>query len=131
VSTIPSGPPPIQHTIPAHAPIGKPAVGLESVVDKDAPLPPVEDATETERLHQRDVIVKLSGDAEHGRDQQSRQDAEPEHSAADTPAPPTEAVAAGSASASATVAANPYRARHLADFEPHTLPPGSLLDQTI
>ncbi|MET0379939.1 MAG: hypothetical protein ABW049_13185, partial [Spongiibacteraceae bacterium] len=64
MSTIPSGPPPIQQIVPSHSPIGKPAVGLESVADKDRVLPPVEDATEAERLHHRDVIVKLSGDKE-------------------------------------------------------------------
>lgn len=124
MSTIPSGPPPIQQIVPAHAAIGKPAVGLESVADKDRVLPPVEDATEAERLHHRDVIVKLSGDAE--RESSQRDDAPPEN-------PQTDEVATDAVPAIAItpLGANPYQARHLADFEVHVLPPGSLLDQKI
>lgn len=110
-----SGPPPIQHT-PPHAPIGKPAVGLEAVADKDALLPPVEDATDAERLHRRDVVVKLSEDAER----QQRREQQPDEG---EPAPEPEAFV--------LAAANPQRARQLAEFDAHTLPPGSLLDQTI
>lgn len=133
MSTIPSGPPPIQQSVPAHAAIGKPAVGLESVADKDRVLPPVEDATDAERLHHRDVIVKLSGDAEREQSQREGEQQEnppSKNQHADTL--PADASAERSAVTTVIpVGANPYQALHLAEFEAHTLPPGSLLDQKI
>jgi hypothetical protein len=133
VSTIPSGPPPIQQVVPAHASIGKPAVGLESVADKDRVLPPVEDATDIERLHHRDVIVKLSGDAE--REPSQREGEQQENPQSKNQQPDTLQSDASTEQSVVTtgipVAANPYQALHLAEFEAHTLPPGSLLDQKI
>lgn len=116
-----SGPPPVQHTLPVHAPIGKPAVGLESVADKVALLPPVEDATDAERLHRRDVVVKLSEDAER---QQHHHGQQPDEGESAPEPEPEEA-------AFVLAAANPYQARHLAEFDAPTPPPGSLLDQKI
>lgn len=133
MSTIPSGPPPIQQVVPAHASIGKPAVGLESVADKDRVLPPVEDATEAERLHHRDVIVKLSGDAEREQSQrQSKQQEDPSfHNQQQDMVQADASTESPAVTTTIPVGANPYQALHLAEFEAHTLPPGSLLDQKI
>lgn len=117
MSTIAGSPPPVSHTLPVHGPIGKPAVGFESVADKDALLPPV-DATEAERLHRRDVVVKLSDDAE--RDRQRHSQEEEQEPPQDEPA-----------EAFVLAGAKPHQARRLAEFDAPALPPGSLLDQTI
>ncbi len=115
MSTIAGGPPPVSHSLPVHGPIGKPAVGLESVADKGALLPPVEDATETERLHQRDVVVKLSGDP----DREQRESQEREQSDEEA------------AEAVVLAGAKPHQARQLAEFDAPVLPPGSLFDQSV
>ena len=127
MNTIGSLPPPTFQTVPAHSPLGKPAVGLEAA---DAPLPPVEESTPSEELRHRDVIAKQrkeDGRRESGHHPQQH-DSEPEQNA-------QQALEAQLALAAQTapIASQPaiYQARHLSEFERHTLPPGLLLDQQV
>ena len=138
MSSIGGVPPVTFQTISTHSPLGKPAVGLESVIEKDSPLPPVEESEKAERLRHRDVVVKRRDDEErqqrqHQHDQQSAPDdgqsqAEREHSA-------EQALEAQLNPAAQTAHALPipalYQARHLSEFEQNILPPGSLLDQQV
>lgn len=116
MSTIPAGPPPVPITVPTHAPIGKPAVGFESVAAKDRTLPPVENAAAAEHPEQHDVVVRLSGD---GDDQRRRRHRDEPDSA--EPAAPEQSMQPAAA----------RRAPRFIDGEAFALPPGSLLDQTI
>jgi hypothetical protein len=135
VSSIGGVPPVTFQTLPAHTPLGKPTVGLDSVNDRDSPLPPVEESEEAERLRHRDVVVKLRD--EHG--QQHHQ----EQPSGDTP-PQDQTDREHAAEQSLEAQLNPaaqtapvlpvpaiYQARHLGEFEQNILPPGSLLDQQV
>lgn len=134
MSSIGGVPPVSFQTISTHSPLGKPAVGLESVIEKDSPLPPVEESEEAERLRHRDVVVKLrEEDAQHQHDQHPPSDhdqaqADREHNA-------EQALEAQLNPAAQTAHALPipalYQARHLSEFEQNILPPGSLLDQQV
>lgn len=154
MSTIGSVPLPTFQTVPTHSPLGKPAVGLESVIDKDSPLPPIEESAEAAELRHRDVLAKSrdatdsgGGRKQAGGEQAGGDQAGDEQSAADQQQSARETaleqaletqlkVAAQTAPAlSPILAPTPvtatYQARHLGEFEPHILPPGSLLDQKV
>lgn len=138
MSSIGGVPPVSFQTISTHSPLGKPAVGLESVIEKDSPLPPVEESEEAERLRHRDVVVKLrEDDAQHQHDQQSTSDDDQSRSQdqADREHNAEQALEAQLNPAAQTAHALPipalYQARHLSEFEQNILPPGSLLDQQV